>query len=151
MKYYFLAAALPELTLGYPPDLSFHEFEFMLKLNLDPTDFSQVTVIRRFYDIQNIREFWKGKPLDERGNLDENALEDALLTYMGLPEYVYTFMDQYETIDERLQHFPELVSTYFKEEIQGASPFLKQYLSFERDWRLVLCGFRAKQLGRQFG
>ncbi|MFQ5728988.1 MAG: DUF2764 family protein, partial [Waddliaceae bacterium] len=33
-------------------------------------------------------------------------------------------------------------------EIQLAEDFVQEYLAFEREWRLVLTGFRAKKLGR---
>lgn len=148
MNNYFIAASLPELQVGYPPELSFQQFEQLLRDNMTAKDYAQAQVIRRFYDIQNIRRFWKGKSLDVRGNLNENALEDALLTQMGLPEYVFRYLEKYDSEESRLHHFPALIETYFSEEQERAEGFLEWLLEFEREWRLVLLGFRAKMLGR---
>jgi hypothetical protein len=146
--YYFLATILPPLQIGVPPEMSFEEFTHLLEVNLTPKDLAKAKVIRLFYDIQNIRAYWKKEELDPRGNFDEIELEEALLAREGFPEYVYNFLDQYENNEKKIEHFPGLVAAYFNHEIPRATEFLKEYLIFEREWRLVLAGFRAKQLGR---
>lgn len=148
-NYYFLATALPPLQLGISPELSFEEFQDLLKDNLSAHDYEQTEVIRRFYDIQNIRAFWKKEPLDPRGNLNEVELEEALLAREGFPDYVYEFLDLYESTSKRLEHFPALLGSFFKSEEKQAVGFLKEYLRFEREWRLVFTGLRAKELGRE--
>lgn len=147
-NYYYLATALPDLEVGTQPEIEFPEFDWMLKQNLTRSDLVKTKVWQRYYDIQNIRYLWQGAELDPRGSLDENQLEEALIFREGLPRYVYDFMDRYETSKERLDHFPALVGMYFSGEIAQAQGFLKEYLTFEREWRLVLTGFRAKKLGR---
>ena len=147
-NYYYLSTALPELQVGAPPDIEFPAFEILLKENLSPRDYATTKVWQRFYDIQNIRYFWRGEALDPRGGLDENELEEALVAREGLPDYVYEFMDDYDDVQERLEHFPALVGMFFSEESNRAQGFLKEYLEFERSWRLVFTGFRAKKLGR---
>jgi len=139
---------LPDMQIGYPPDIGFNAFQFVLKTNLAPEDYAMTRVIRRYYDIQNIRFFWHKEELDPRGHFNENELEEALLTYTGFPEYVYEFLEKYEHLEERLQYFSALVEAYFQNEIEAADGFLKEYLTFEREWRLVLTGFRAKIMGR---
>lgn len=147
-NYYFVATALPPLQFGVTPEMNFEEFTWLLKMNLTPEDYKSTQVIRRYYDIQNIRSFWKGEELDPRGNLNEVDLEEALLSREGLPEYVYDFIDRYDSNESRLQNFPALVAAYFQEESKEAEGLLREYLEFERGWRLVLVGFRAKQLGK---
>lgn len=147
-NYYFLATALPPLQIGVRPEINFDELEFLFRINLTEKDYAKTEVIRRFYDILNIRAFWKGEELDPYGTLDPLALEEALLSREGLPEYVYSFTDQYDSIDSRIHHFPKLLTTYFTVESERATGFLRDYLAFERSWRLVLVGLRAKQLGR---
>jgi hypothetical protein len=147
-SYYFLATILPPIVLGEVPEMSFSEFTHLLQVNLSPKDLEKANVIRRFYDIQNIRAFWKKEELDPRGNFDGIELEEALLAREGFPEYVYDFLDRYDNTSNRLEHFPGLLADYYNHEIPAATGFLKEYLTFERDWRLVLTGFRAKQLGR---
>lgn len=147
-NYYYLATALPELTFGNPPEIDFHEFVTMLKENLTAEDMLKMNIWRRFYDIENIRSFWKEEPLDNRGTMDEHALEEALLSRSGFPLYVFDYMDSYDNTEERLKNFPALIGAYFREESKHADGLLKELLEFEREWRLVFAGFRAKRMGR---
>lgn len=147
-QYYFLATALPDLQLGTPPEISFDDFNNLITENLSLGDFAKTVVIRRFYDILNLRSFWKGEELDARGNLDPKELEEAMLSRQDLPDYVFEFLEAYDSIESRLNHFPELVSAYFRNEAKNAHGFLEKYLTFEHDWRLVFTGLRAKLLDR---
>lgn len=147
-KYYFLATSLPPLQLTVPPDISFEEFIHLAKINMFTDDYAKIRTIRRFYDIQNIKAFWKNEELDPRGNLNEVDLEESLLARGGLPAYVYDFMDHFESREQRLQNFSALIASYYKNEIQKSTEFLHDYLVFERDWRLVFTAFRAKKLKR---
>lgn len=146
--YYFLATLLPELKIGTPPEIGFDEFMTLLKENLTKSDMKQVITLRRVFDIMSVREYWKGDPVDPYGNYNENDLEEAFITRHGLPWYVYEFTDRYESKEDRLSHFPDLMITFFREEIKKSSGFLKKNLILERDIRLVLAAFRAKKLGR---
>ncbi|ADI37972.1 uncharacterized protein CT_309 [Waddlia chondrophila 2032/99] len=148
MDYYFLASALPELQIGYPPDIHFKALDALMKINLTKEDYQKAAVLRRYYDIQNIRAFWLGEEIDRRGIFNEVDLEESLVTRLGLPEYVYAFLEKYDNKESRLKHFPELVAAYFKEEGASAEGFLKEYLAFEREMRIVLIGFRAKKMGK---
>ncbi len=147
-NYYFLASLLPDLQIGYPPDLNFSILDQLMKNNLTKHDYALTLVFRRYYDILNIRSFWLEEELDSRGFYNEVDLEESLVTRLGLPEYVYSFMEKYDHKESRLKHFPALITDYFKEESEAAEGFLKKYLIFERELRIVLTGFRAKQLNR---
>ena len=147
-NYYFLANILPPIQIGETPDLSFIDFTRMLGLNLKDRDQEKVAVIRRYFDLQNLRLLWQQEELDLRGNLSELELEEALLMEEGFPDYLFQFLKKYEGLPERLRHFPALITHYFREEASVAEGFLQDYLTFEREWRLVLMGFRAKKLQR---
>ncbi len=155
-NYYFLASALPPVHIGEPIEMNFEEFRFFLKVNLRDRDYAEPTVVRRYYDLQNLRLLWQHRKLDEKlgselnvyGNYDENGLDEALLTRDGFPDYVYEFVDEHDRNRDRVANFPALVGAYFSHEIAAATGFLREYLLFDRDWRLVFTGFRAKQLGR---
>lgn len=155
-KYYFVASLLPPLRIGTPSDISFSDFIFACEVNLRKNDLRKVHVLRRYYDLQNLRillgkaqvEEEIDKELDYRGNLDENDLEEAIMAQTGFPQYVYDFLDKYDDQKERLAYFPALIAEYFSYEAAQADGFLHSYLIFEREWRLVLAGFRAKKMGR---
>jgi hypothetical protein len=147
-NYYFLASSLPRLDFSVPPDISFSDLLFLLDTNLSDEDKGQTLVVRRYFDIENIRTFWKGDELDPHGIYDANELEDALVTGTGLPDYVYEYMEKFDKTDERIRNFPALISKYFEREIANASGILRDLLIFERECRLVLTGFRANLLGK---
>lgn len=147
-QYYFLATALPPLKLGVTPEITFDEFCDLLNDNLNKQDLAKTRVVRRWYDIQNIRAYWKEEELDPVGNFDKAHLAEALTAREGFPDYVYDFLDTYENLEDRLHNFSLLVISYFSNEIQRSTGLLHDYLQFERNWRLVFLGFRAKRLGR---
>ena len=155
-RYFFVASSLPDLNVGSPPELSFSAFMFLCSVNLRKKDYEKTEVIRRYYDLENLRLMWEKDSLDEsleeeldyRGNLDENALEEALIMDMGLPKYVYDYLEKYDSRQDRLYHFPGLIADYFRKETEHAKGFLRNYLVFEHDWRLVMAGLRSKQQRR---
>ena len=147
-NYYFLAATLPPLTLGEKPDFTFEELGRLLEVNLYGRDLEKARVFRRIIDLGNIRALFQEESIDPRGNLNEKELDEALLFKDGMPEYVFDFLDQFETTPEKLRHFSGLFSTYFSQEIEHQTGFIQAYLTFEREWRLVMMAIRAKQMGR---
>ena len=147
-NYYYLGTLLPELHIGEAPEIGFRELDQLLKDNLTSYDYAKTRTLRNLYDISNLRAYWKGEPLDIKGNILSNELEEALVTRSILPGFVFDFMDRYESNEERLRHYPELLAIFFRNAIQNASGFFKYYLTLERELRLVLVAFRAKKLGK---
>jgi len=148
VNYYFLAPSLPPLELGHIPDITSEELFARLAVNLTKEDMEKAKVLRRFVDINNIRALTLEEHIDARGNLNEKELDEALLTHNIFPLYVFDFLDKYETPSQRLKYFPELLSRFFVEETETNEGFLKRYLTFEREWRLVMLALRAKQTGK---
>jgi hypothetical protein len=147
-KYYYVGVSLPSLSFNAPPEISFSKFEDLLRQNLTVKDYQKTKKIRELYDILNLRSLWLGEELDPRGELNVGEIEEALMTHTGLPDYVYDFLAQYEKLPDRLRHFPWLLAQFFKRVEDESNGFLHNYLIFEREWRLVFAGFRAKKLGR---
>lgn len=147
-NYYFLAATLPPLQLGEKVDFSFKELAQLLEVNLYDRDLEKACIFRRMIDLGNIRALFQEESIDPRGNLNEKELDEALLFKDGMPDYVFDFLDQFETTPEKLRHFSGLFSAYFSNEVEDQSGFIKDYLTFEREWRLVMMAIRAKQLKR---
>ncbi len=143
-KYYFLASLLPLLKMGQLPEIPFWEFKELCKQNLTDGDKEKAAVIRRYVDLQNLRPFWQNKDLDPHGNYDAKEMEEHLLLEEGFPDYVFEFLRERETLEQRLKDFPFLLVQFFSEEIEKADHFLKEYLTFERNWRLILVAIRSK-------
>jgi hypothetical protein len=146
--YYFLGTLLPELHIGEAPEIGFSEFDQLLRDNLSTHDYAKTKTIRNLYDISNLRAYWKDEPFDHYGNFTPSELEEALVTRSMLPDFVFNFIDKYESNEERLRHYPELLAIFFRNAISKASGFFEYYLSLERELRLVLVAFRAKKMNR---
>lgn len=147
-NYYFLGTLLPDLKIGEPPELGFKELDQLMKDNLSKADYEKTRTLRQIYDIANLKAYWKGKPFDSTGNLNAKELEEAELTRTRLPDYVFTYIDKYPTNEERLQHYPELLSSFYQNAIKNSSGLFKDFLILERDIRIILAAFRAKKLGK---
>lgn len=142
MAEYFIGALLPELQMDAEPEIGFDELMAFLNLNLSKNDLAKVAVIRRIFDIYNVKSSFSHK-----GNLDEVEFEEALITKEGLPDYFADFIEKYNN-KERQKHFGELLSRYFKEEIHQSTGFIRSFLKMEKNSRLVLAALRAKKLKR---
>jgi hypothetical protein len=147
-KYYFVGTLLPSLSFDVPPEISFEKLESLLRDNLTTRDYEKTLVIRRFYDILNLRALWLEEEPDPRGELTALELDEALANRIGLADYIYEFIDRYPRREDRIHHFPFLLARFFQSAELLKDPFLRHYLSFERELRLVMTAFRAKKLGR---
>lgn len=147
-NYYFIGTYLPQISFELPPEISFSDFCQLLSDNLSYEDLQKAVLVRRFYDILNIKAFWQGEELNPYGSLNENELGEALLDEVTFPGYIYDFLTIHESTEDRLSHFPSLLSKFFTEEVKKTHGIIRQYLEFERELRLVFTGFRANKLGR---
>lgn len=147
-NFYYLATALPSLKIGEQPDITFEEFDQMLRENLSIKDYQQVQEFRRYFDVQNLRAFLKNEEFEPFGNFDLAQLEEQLVHQEDLPPFYKAFLEKYPETKDREAHYPELLAAYFRDESKEASGLLKKYLDFDRELRLVMVGFRAKKLGR---
>lgn len=151
-EYYFVASLLPALEIGHVPALGFVELQDLLHINFCEEDKAKVVQMRRHIDIDNMRLLWAGQSLDARGTLARAELEQALTDFAwsdeeDFPLYLIDFLTKYTTAERRLLHYPALLSEFFVAQ-QSHVGFLQQYFEFQKQWRLVLLGFRAKALGR---
>ncbi|NGX35924.1 MAG: hypothetical protein K1000chlam1_00760 [Candidatus Anoxychlamydiales bacterium] len=145
-KYYYLATALPTISLKAKPDITFEELKFMFKLNLSDTDLKKAILFKRFIDITNLRLLWLNKEIDPRGNLNAAELEDVILIKDVFADFVFDFLDRYEKKEDRLKNFSFLVATFFREVMGSSTGFLQFYFKLEREMRLVLTALRAKKM-----
>jgi hypothetical protein len=148
MLYYFLGSRLPALEIGQQPEITWEEFLFLIENNLTKSDLHWVNTLRFYDDLDNMRRFWIGEEPNPRGTFNVVDLEAALLNSATLPSYVSAYLEQYSQREERVRHFPALIAAYFRQDVSKAPAFIRDFLQFERQLRLVLTGMRAKALGR---
>jgi hypothetical protein len=145
LVYYFLPSALPPLTLGIKPDISFKEFREMLLLNLTLTDLKKLDALLAPIDLYNVKALWLRMPLDDKGTIAARDLEESLLVRDSIPPYLVEFLEQYDATADRLRNFSSLYASLYRREWDG---FLGKYYQFERELRLILTALRAKRAGR---
>ncbi len=148
MKYYYLATALPSISLKMKPEITFEELKFMFKVNLKESDLKKAEIFKKFIDITNLRLLWLNQEIDPRGNLNTAELEDAILVKDFFDDFVFDFLDRYEKTEDRLKYFSFLIASFFNEIKNTQKDFLKFYFNFERELRLVITALRAKKLNR---
>ncbi|NGX55421.1 MAG: hypothetical protein KR126chlam2_01056 [Chlamydiae bacterium] len=153
-QYYFLASLLPHLEIGHVPALGYPEFKEFLSVNMSDEGLERIKRFLRLVDIENLRALWTGEPIDPRGNLNQEELEQAVieLSWPGeeeFPDYLREFLQKYHSNEEKADNFYLLMSRFLEDEKENESGFLKEYFNFEREWRLVMVGFRAKKLGKR--
>jgi hypothetical protein len=143
--FYYVISAFPPVAVGQKSEMTYEEARQMIALNAPPADWKQIVIFQRLVDIQNIRALWLKEPLDPRGNLKENELEESLLVGDDLPDYVTAFLNRYESLDDRLRYFPSLMASLYRDEIPRLKGFLKNYYQLDREVRLCLTALRSKE------
>ncbi len=152
-EYYFLASLFPSLEIGHIPTLGFAELQEFLSTNLHPNDFEQVTLVRRQIDMENLLCVWLEQPLDPHGLLTKEQWLYALETQQWdeehpFPLYFSDFLREHPTTERRIKAFSLLMSAFLSDNGDHRGEFLTEYFVFQKQFRLVLIGFRAKQLGK---
>lgn len=147
-NHYFLATLLPPLKVGSHVELGSKEIHFLLEQNLSPHELRAVWVLKLLIDIDNIRSIWQKQPFKHGGNYELHDLEERLFFKERLPKYILDYLEQYHETKEQIQHFPKILHQYFAYESQTTDPFLKPYLTFQWQSRLVFVALRAHDLKR---
>jgi Protein of unknown function (DUF2764) len=149
-RYFYLAASLPELGLDFKPNITFNDFIEDAKTYLKKEDYEFVTIIRELIDIENIRRLLLEQSIDDRGNLTETALDEAVLGKVDLPSYAVDFLDNFSDTKSRLDNFASLYAGFFSFYKNTKNSSLNQYLSFEHELRLWIALLRAQKMGQDF-
>jgi len=149
-RYYFLGCALPELSLDKVPEITVDELNKMLEMNLSSIDIQKLNSLKLLNDLSNLKAFLSDEPISSNGNFDATQIEDILLAKVDLPEFAIDFLDKYDTAEDRLKHFSELMSLFFQWAQEEFDGFLKKYFDLERKTSLSLTALRAKKFNRSF-
>ncbi|MDJ0651658.1 MAG: DUF2764 family protein [Simkaniaceae bacterium] len=146
-RHFFLGSLLPPIRVGSEPGIPFDDLMILYKDNLSLSDLKKVQVIRRYTDLKNVQNLSKKKGIDHRGNLNEKELDEAIVNQESLPGYLFDFLEKYQEVPEQLRNYSKIFIAFFKEMEKKYRGFLKEYFQFERSWRVLLAGYRAKKLG----
>lgn len=146
-RVFFLGSVLPPLRVGGEPPILFEELITLYRDNLGKSDLEKVKAVRLYVDLKNVQKLLKNQPIDPRGNLNEKELDEAIVNQENLPEFLFDFLEEFQEAAEQLKHFSKVLITYFREMEKKEKGFLQGYFRFEREWRVLLTGYRAKKLG----
>lgn len=146
-RVFFLGSVLPSLRIGGEPQILFEELIMLYRDNLSRSDLEKVKAVRLYIDLKNVQKLLKNQPIDPRGNLSEKELDEAIVNQEKLPEFLFDYLEEFQETDEQLKHFSKVLITYFRDMEKKEKGFLKRYFRFEREWRVLLTGYRAKKLG----
>ena len=144
--YFFLSSFLPKLQFDFPINFSFDDLIRLYTSNLTGRDMKKVWLMRHFIDLKNVCQFLREEPIDKHGNFSESKLSQALDNQEGFPQYLFDYLEKYQTLEEQIRFFPSVLSHFFLDAQEQSNGFLRYYFDFERKWRLVLTAMRAKKL-----
>lgn len=101
-NYYFLAAALPPLTFGRDPDISWQELVELLENHLDASHWHQLGQVRRMIDLDNFIMHWKGQSLSPYGFWSLGALQDHLAVHERAEKPISVWLDKFSSDKDRI-------------------------------------------------
>jgi len=149
MKYYFLISYLPEIhrddkKLKYRLADLFGE-----KFHIAPKEWEDVELILLKGDILLIEKLLSGKEGEaEFAVYSREFWKDQIKSPKEVPEWLTEFFESLPSEGFSQQSMDRLHQAYFDFAIQKAStPFLRAYLTFERDLRNILAAVRARRQG----
>ena len=145
----FIFFGVPPLEYGDKPDIDFLTLFQKFEENLSKSDVRKLNVLRKLFDLQNIKKLLENEPIDPRGILDKKQLELALSNETYFDQYVFDFLSSYEESKEQVLHFSSLLNEFLKKEEKQAKGFLKRFFQSQRSWRFILSGFRSKKEERK--
>lgn len=149
MSVFFVFSSLPPLEFASKPDISSSELMQLFEENFDRKQMREVYTLKLWIDIQNIYSTLSQHAFDERGNYTKNTLKELLMHREELPDYVFEFFNRYESLEQQKKHFSWLLSAYFKNEKEKSKGYLREFLEFEHQLRVVTTGYRSKLLKRE--
>ncbi len=142
---FFVGSALPALEVGKELEWTFDDLMAFFSLNLSSGQKKSIEQVRSYIDLLNVRQMLRKGPLDPHGKLTEKELDEALVHREGLPSYLFTYLEGFESSKEQDRHYARVLISFFQEMKRAARGFVHFYFSLERDLRLILTALRAKR------
>lgn len=146
--YYFLETALPPLEFPDKPQISFDQILHLYDQNLSKKDLKSVAFLRKYFDFQNIKALKLHDSFNSYGFLNKEELKKALGDVLYFGEEIYDFFKKAQEDDSKALFFPQIFSQFLDQQAHASHGFLKWFFAFEKNYRLILCAFRCKNLKR---
>jgi len=150
MKYYFLISYLPEIQRD-DKKLKYGLTDLLgEKFHIAPKEWEEVELILLKGDILLIEKLLSGKEEEEAEFTvySREFWKDQIKSPKEVPEWLTEFFESLPSQGFSQQNVDHLYRAYFDYAIQKAStPFLRAYLTFERDLRNILAAVRARRQG----
>ena len=107
--YFFLSSFLPKLQFDFPGTSSFDDLILLYRDNLSSNDMKKVWLIRHFIDLENVCQFLREEPIDKHGNFSESELSLALDLQEGFPQYLFDYLENYQTLEDQIRFFSSVL------------------------------------------
>lgn len=149
MKYYFLVSYLPEIHRD-DKKLKYRLADLLgEKSNIAPKDWEDVELILLKGDILQIERLLSGKEMEVEFTIyGREFWKDQVKSPKDVPEWLGEFFESVASEGFSPRNLDRLYQAYFYFAVQKASnPFLRAYLTFERDLRNILTAVRARRKG----
>ncbi|SCA58440.1 hypothetical protein AB751O23_AB_00440 [Chlamydiales bacterium SCGC AB-751-O23] len=146
-NYYFLNTLFASIELGHPPEEGVLDLLPNVEEQLTSKDLKSLLQLRLYFDIQNLKAYFQKEPLSPFANFQTHELIESYLEHReGFPDFVFKFLDEFDSNEQRIANFADLLRQFFDYIAQVSTGFVRSFFDFERKWRIVMVGFRSKNL-----
>lgn len=151
-QYFFLSSLLLEQSFVDSSLINFDDLDNLLLLNLEKKDYQKWIILKRFFDLENFAFLWAQKTIIHsfgevtQFNGEQLLLEGCWSNYDLFEDFFLDFLNIYQTNDLRLLNYSVLVRSFLSY-YQDYDFFFSKYFGFKMDLRIILAGYRAKNLG----
>lgn len=150
LLYYF--ATLPPLKWGTNLPISAHECLQGFKANFSHDERRQLRALRFYFDVFNVlqmivSEDYSPEVLHPWGNFSRPSLRSMMENPEEFPPPFESYFRKRRDPEQQLEEFDVLLNRVFHYKNAKKNAFMVHFFEFERDLRIVLTGYRAKERG----
>lgn len=150
-NYYYLVAGLQDITIDvHKLQFSQTAFREELKAHIHPDDYKLAECLFLQFDNANLLNLLlkNGKPYNERGNYNQDTLEENIKEPLQLPGYMAQFITAFkskEPLMPELSPENELTTLFFDQMLKQENQFLRKWFEFELNVRNIVTALLARK------
>ncbi len=137
---------MPPISLAERPDIGFEAIKTLFKENLGSADYNQFNTLLTYLDVENFQKVLSGERVSHFGKFNQKDLDQLFVKMDGIPSFFTEFIEKFKDPDSALKNFQQLFTSFFDFACASTSKFLQFYFRTEREIRILLAVYRAKQL-----